>query len=80
MWIMLVAVICFLVAYLTYARKLTSKWGMDDNQLTPAHEKQDGIDYVPAKNLCCWVITLPLLPELHQLLARLQQHSSAGFR
>ncbi len=49
MWIMLVAVICFLVAYLTYARRLTSKWGMDDKQLTPAHEKKDGIDYVPAK-------------------------------
>jgi len=30
MWIMLVAVICFLVAYLTYARRLTGKWGMDD--------------------------------------------------
>jgi len=49
MWIMLIAVACFLVAYLTYAKRLTNKWGIDNDQITPAHEKRDGVDYVPAR-------------------------------
>ena len=49
MWLILIAVACFLVAYLTYAERLTKKWGIDNDQITPAHEKKDGVDYVPAK-------------------------------
>lgn len=49
MWLILVSVACFLVAYMTYAKKLEEKWGVDKNQITPAHSKEDGIDYVPAK-------------------------------
>lgn len=49
MWLILISVACFLVAYLTYAKRLTEKWGVDSSQITPAHKKNDGVDYVPAK-------------------------------
>ncbi len=49
MWLILISVACFLVAYMTYAKRLEEKWGVDKNQITPAHSKEDGIDYVPAK-------------------------------
>ena len=49
MWLILISVACFLVAYLTYAKRLEEKWGVDNNQITPAHSKEDGVDYVPAK-------------------------------
>ncbi len=49
MWLILIAVACFLVAYLSYAERLTQKWGLNNDQITPAHEKEDGVDYVPAK-------------------------------
>ncbi len=47
--LILVALASFLVAYMTYAKRLARKWGVDNDRLTPAHQKQDGIDYVPAK-------------------------------
>ena len=49
MWIMLIAVACFLIAYFVYAERLKNRWGIDNSQITPAHEKRDGIDYVPAR-------------------------------
>ncbi len=48
-WLILSSVLFFLIAYFTYATRLTKKWGMNNNQITPAHAKEDGIDYVPAK-------------------------------
>ena len=47
--VILIALACFLLAYMTYARRLSKKWGVDNSQITPAHEKRDGVDYVPAK-------------------------------
>ncbi len=41
--------ILFFVAYLTYGRYLANKLEIDPNAVTPAHELNDGVDYVPAK-------------------------------
>ncbi|MEM5780018.1 MAG: carbon starvation CstA family protein [Lawsonibacter sp.] len=37
------------IAYLTYGKWLGIQWGVDDSKVTPAHELEDGVDYVPAK-------------------------------
>ena len=50
---LLLLIICcaaLLVGYIFYGRYLCKKWGVGDNdQPTPAHTMEDGIDYVPAK-------------------------------
>ena len=43
-----IAVVCLLTGYLTYGRWLAKQWGVDPNHVTPAHEMEDGVDYVPA--------------------------------
>ena len=43
------AIVIFVVAYLTYGRYLAKAWGIDPNRKTPAHELEDGVDYCPAK-------------------------------
>ena len=48
MLILLVAIACLVVGYLTYGRWLAKQWGVDPNRPTPAHEMEDGVDYVPA--------------------------------
>jgi len=47
--IVLIAIVLLVIAYLTYSKKLERDWGVDDSIVTPAHELQDGIDYMPAK-------------------------------
>lgn len=47
--ILLVGIAVLVVAYLTYGRWLAKQWGVDPSRSTPAHEMEDGIDYVPAK-------------------------------
>lgn len=47
--LVLAAIVIFLIAYTTYGGWLVKKWGIDDGRKTPAHTKNDGIDYVPAK-------------------------------
>ncbi len=47
--ILVVASVCFLLAYLLYGRSLARKWGINPQNPTPAHTMNDGIDYVPAK-------------------------------
>ena len=42
------AIIIFVVAYTTYGAWLCKKWGIDPTRKTPAVEKNDGGDYVPA--------------------------------
>ncbi|MDR2134835.1 MAG: carbon starvation protein A, partial [Treponema sp.] len=46
---LLIAAAVLLAAYLGYGRYLAKKWGIDPNKPTPAHEFEDGIDYVPTK-------------------------------
>jgi len=48
-----IAVFLLLSGYIFYSRKVKQWIGLDDNQITPAVEINDGIDYVPAKH---WTI------------------------
>lgn len=41
------SIIIFVLAYITYGAWLTKEWGIDPSRKTPAHEMNDGIDYVP---------------------------------
>lgn len=47
--LILAAIAIFVVAYLTYGKWLAKQWGIDPTRTTPAHELEDGVDYVPAK-------------------------------
>ncbi|MDR1576563.1 MAG: carbon starvation protein A [Treponema sp.] len=47
--ILLIAAAVLLAAYLVYGRWLARKWGIDPQKPTPAHELEDGVDYVPTK-------------------------------
>lgn len=47
--LILLAIVIFIVAYLTYGRYLAKTWGIDPTRKTPAHELEDGVDYCPAK-------------------------------
>ena len=47
--ILVIAIVCFVVAYATYGSYLAKSWGIDPKRKTPAYEMQDGVDYVPAK-------------------------------
>ncbi len=47
--LILIAIVCFVTAYATYGSWLAKKWGLDPSKKTPAHTKEDGVDYVPAK-------------------------------
>lgn len=49
MFLVVISVVVFLVAYVTYGRYLAKEWGIDPSRKTPAHTMADGIDYVPAK-------------------------------
>lgn len=45
--LMLGSIIIFIIAYATYGAWLAKKWGVDTTRKTPAHEINDGVDYVP---------------------------------
>lgn len=47
--LIILAIIIFVVAYLTYGRYLAKTWGIDPTRKTPAYELEDGVDYCPAK-------------------------------
>jgi len=49
LFLILIAIVVFLVAYTTYGGYLVKKWGVDPERQTPAHKINDGVDYVPAK-------------------------------
>lgn len=44
-----IGIIILMTAYVTYGKWLSEQWGVDDGRITPAHEMEDGMDYVPAK-------------------------------
>ena len=46
--LLLVSIAVFIIAYATYGSYLAKSWGIDPNKPTPAHEMEDGVDYVPA--------------------------------
>lgn len=47
--LILLAIVIFVGAYLTYGKWLAKQWGIDPSRTTPAHELEDGVDYCPAK-------------------------------
>ena len=47
--ILLVSIVLLVIGYVFYGGWLAKQWGIDPNRPTPAHEMEDGIDYVPAK-------------------------------
>lgn len=48
-WLIIISMTLFIAAYATYGRWLAEQWGVDPKRSTPAHEMEDGIDYVPTK-------------------------------
>jgi len=48
-FLIVTAIILFVIAYVVYGGYLAKKWGIDPKRKTPAHEVNDGVDYVPAK-------------------------------
>jgi carbon starvation protein len=51
--ILLLALATLGVGYLVYGRFLSRVLGIDPSRRTPAHEKYDGVDYVPARH---WLV------------------------
>ncbi|MDR2618891.1 MAG: carbon starvation protein A [Treponema sp.] len=47
--LLIIAAAVLFVGYLLYGRWLAWKWGVDPNKETPAHEFEDGVDYVPTR-------------------------------
>ena len=47
--VFLVGCAILVVGYIFYGGWLAKQWGVDDSRVTPAHELEDGMDYVPAK-------------------------------
>lgn len=48
-YLLLLALIFFIVAYIFYGRFISRRLGVDNSQPTPSHTMTDGVDYVPAK-------------------------------
>ena len=46
--IFLVAMVILVIGYVCYGGWLAKQWGVDPKRPTPAHELEDGVDYVPA--------------------------------
>lgn len=49
MLVVIVGIAILIVGYIFYGSWLAKQWGVDDSKTTPAHELEDGMDYVPAK-------------------------------
>ena len=47
--LLVVGCVILIVGYVTYGKWLAQQWVIDENRVTPAHELEDGNDYVPAK-------------------------------
>ncbi|MDO5334806.1 MAG: carbon starvation CstA family protein [Coriobacteriia bacterium] len=49
MLILVVALVVLVAGYVFYGGWLAKQWGVDPKRVTPAHELEDGVDFVPAK-------------------------------
>ncbi len=48
--LLVISIAILVIGYIFYGRYLCKKWGVGENdQPTPAHTMEDGVDYVPAK-------------------------------
>ncbi|EYE87391.1 carbon starvation protein CstA [Fervidicella metallireducens AeB] len=50
LWLLVVGIILFILAYVSYGGYLAKKWGIDPKRETPSHTKYDNIDYVPTNS------------------------------
>ena len=46
---LIIGIVVLLCGYIFYGGWLAKKWGVDNKNITPAHELEDGKDYCPAK-------------------------------
>ena len=46
--IILAAIVCLVIGYVTYGSWLAKQWGVDPTRKTPAQTMEDGVDYVAA--------------------------------
>ncbi|OGX39824.1 MAG: hypothetical protein A2984_01180 [Omnitrophica WOR_2 bacterium RIFCSPLOWO2_01_FULL_41_12] len=53
LFIVIIAIVLFFLAYKFYAKKLEGLWQIDPKRPTPAFSKYDSVDYIPAKN---WLV------------------------
>lgn len=49
LFLVVIALVAFIVAYITYGAWVAKQLGVDPSRKTPAHTMSDGADYVPAK-------------------------------
>lgn len=49
-WLLLIALVWYGLGYRFYGRRLSRIVGVDEKRTTPAYSREDGIDFVPAKN------------------------------
>ncbi len=47
--LLIISIAVLAVGYIFYGGWLAKQWGVDPSRKTPAHELEDGLDYVPAK-------------------------------
>ena len=47
--VLIISIAVLLCGYIFYGKWLSEQWGVDPSKKTPAHELEDGMDYVPAK-------------------------------
>ena len=47
--VLIISIIVLVAGYIFYGGWLAKEWGIDPSRTTPAHELEDGMDYVPAK-------------------------------
>jgi len=47
--LMIISLVSLLVGYVFYGRFISRKYSLDPDSKTPAHTKNDGVDYVPTK-------------------------------
>ena len=47
LWLLVLGIILFFIAYVSYGGYLAKEWGVDPSRPTPSHTKYDNIDYVP---------------------------------
>ena len=47
--VLAISIVILFLGYILYGGWLAKQWGVDPSRKTPAHELEDGMDYVPAK-------------------------------
>ena len=76
--VLLVGCAILIVGYVFYGSWLAKQWGVDDTKVTPAHELEDGMDYVPAKAPVLMGHHFPPSPAPAPSTAPSRRPSSAG--